>query len=108
MALGKSNLSARLRSSYTQLSSSAQSLNTASDELTKIVSSLDTGLKKLNLGIEAWVTISTGSDESGRYSYDDQLGYGKVNAKWGIAIRQLEGDELSGEERIAQEWLFAD
>jgi hypothetical protein len=108
MPLGKSDLSARLRSSYEQLASSAQALNNASDELTKIVSSLDSAIKKLNLGIDAWVTIRAGSDEEGRYSYEDQLEYTKINGRWGIAIRQIQSNEMTGEEQVTNEWLFAD
>jgi len=108
MPLGKPDFSSRLRSSFEKLSSSAQSLNTATDELTKLAASFDVALKKLNLGIEAWVNIATGSDESGNRSYYDQLGYAKIAGKWGLALRQLECDEHSGDEEITQEWLFAD
>jgi hypothetical protein len=108
MPLGKQDLSARLHSSYEKLASSALSLNAATDELTKIGASFDAALKRLNLGIESWVQISEGSDELGTKSYYSQLGYSKIGGKWGIALRNVECDEQSGEETVLKEWLFAD
>lgn len=100
--------SARLRSAFEQLSSAAHSLNTSTDELSKIFTSFDDALKKLNLGTTAWVTFDEGSDERGFYSYPDQLGYAKIASKWGLAIRQLKCDEHDGETELLQEWLIAE
>jgi hypothetical protein len=108
MPLGKPDFSARLRSSYEKLSSSARSLNAGTDELTKLGTSFDAALKKLNLGIDAWIEMACGSNEMGTRSYYDQLGYAKISGKWAVGIRQVERDEHSGDEEVTQEWFFAD
>lgn len=99
---------ARLRSAFEQLSSSARSLNTSTDELSEIFAAFDDSLKKLNLGIIAWVTFCNSSDEPGWFSYLDQLGYTKIGGKWGLAIRQLKCDEQHDETEVLQEWLLAE
>jgi hypothetical protein len=108
MTLGKKDSPARLRSSFEQLYSSARSLNSSSDELSKIIAAFDDTLKKLNLGVSAWVTFSSASDEPGWYTYFDQLGYTKLSGKWGISIREMKRDEQNGEDELLQESLFAD
>lgn len=109
MPLGKSDILTRLRSSYETLSSSAQSLNNTSEELAKIGAAMDAAVKKLNLGVEAWATIASGSDETQPHlEYQDRLGYAKIDGKWGLAIRVVECDREDGEETIEKQWLFAD
>jgi uncharacterized phage infection (PIP) family protein YhgE len=86
MSLTDSKIS-KIQTQFQNLTSVANSLNTASDELTKVVSVLDEALKKLNVGLEAWVTFSKWSDE--HRSCAEQVGYCKLNGKWGIAIQRL-------------------
>src|SRR5437867_2390533 len=84
----------RVQTSYKQLSAAAANLNSVSDELNKVVGVVDTGLKKLNLGISAWVEVS-GNDRIGPDGcewWSRDIGYTKVGDKWGIALRTAEGD----------------
>lgn len=94
MSSSKFSISTRVSSSYQQLSAVAADLNAVSDALSKAVSDIDEGLKKLNLGITAWVRVGSSyreSDLDATYEYDE-LGYAKANGRWGIAIRSLSGD----------------
>jgi len=97
----------RVQASYKQLALAATNLNTASDELGQVVGLLDKALKKLNLGISAWVTVSHGGDSpNGTQWWSRDIGYGKVEGKWGIALRTLEGDDRRPEEDSQEAWLF--
>jgi prefoldin subunit 5 len=93
---------------FQALTSLASALNVASDELSKNVSILDEALKKLNIGLTTWVTFRSQAVEENEYS-DDQIGYCKVEGKWGIALRHIWGDygrdEYGGE---TGPWLFND
>lgn len=79
---------------FETLSTIATSLNTASDELAKVVGTVDETLKKLNLGLTVWVPFRFRGDDDYPQEYDqDQIGYAKVNGTWGISLRRIWGDE---------------
>jgi hypothetical protein len=100
---------AKIQTSFQALSEIAPALNTASDELTKTVSYLDEALKKLNVGLAAWVTFNARGDENEPQAYDeDQIGYSKVNGVWGIALRRIWGDPAREEYGHDGPWLFND
>jgi hypothetical protein len=96
--------------SFDQLTSVAADLNQASDELTRVVNSLDSALQRLNVGIVAWVLISKNNDERFSHLYEcEQVGYAKVNGNWCLAIRRLAGNESSPEaEEVRDIWPFND
>ena len=73
-----------------RLADSAAKLNSVSDELTKHVEQIDAALKRLNLGVTAWVTISQSEDEDGNCS-GEKLGYARIGSRWGMALRTYEG-----------------
>jgi prefoldin subunit 5 len=91
----KLSLSQRVSASYSELSSLATDLNAVSDALGKAVSDIDEGLKKLNLGVTAWVEVQKyrGSREQDLTYTVEELGYAKINGKWGIALRVRSGDD---------------
>lgn len=95
---------------FQALATVASSLNSASDELTKVVSILDEALKKLNVGLIAWVAFRVRQDdEHGSGNYDlDQIGYCKVNGKWGIALRRIWGNANFDADHAEGPWLFND
>ena len=98
----------KIQSSFQALSAVASSLNTASDELTKTVNILDEALKKLNIGLTVWVTYAS-RDEVELGDFDnDQIGYCKLNGKWGIALRREWGDTQRCEYGGEGPWLFND
>ena len=57
MPTEQESLSAKVQSSYQQLSKVAADLNAVSDELGTCIADLDAALKKLNLGVTKWVQI---------------------------------------------------
>jgi hypothetical protein len=87
------------------LSASASEVNKASSELASAVSQLDEMLKRLNLGVTAWVVIRSRAAEPPEYD-DYELGYARVNSKWGLAIRRIHGDP--DHEDIEGPWAFND
>jgi hypothetical protein len=89
------------------LSFSATALNRATLRLSKSIEVLDDALRKLNLGIACWVNIATGSNEDGTHSITENLGYDKINGKWGLALASVTEDEFGGEPE-ANTWLFCD
>ncbi len=100
----------QIQTNFQTLSSVASSLNVASDELTKVVRKLDEALKKLNVGLTVWVVFEDRSDEQYPDQYDcDQIGYCKVNGKWGISLRRIWGHEFYDATRNEEgPWLFTD
>jgi prefoldin subunit 5 len=101
----------RVRRYYSQLSSVAADLNAVSNELGKSITEIDAVLKKLNLGITTWVTIYSGdgNHDQDDYSYwSRDLGYAKVEGKWGISLRKVDGDSGIPDEATVEEWPFND
>jgi hypothetical protein len=94
--------------SLEQLSKTAISLNKASDRLNQAINQLNEALKKLNLGISSWVSFYV--YEEGPFSDVHQIGYARVNGKWGIAIKKTFEDlSLSeGEQLDVTEWQFCE
>jgi hypothetical protein len=98
----------KAQASYLQLAAAAADLNAASDTLGTPISDLDAALKRLNLGIVDWVTFASRAD-GGSGDYDnDQIGYAKINGKWGLAIRNIQGNDNSAYDHRSEEWLFGD
>jgi hypothetical protein len=98
---------AKIQAHFQTLSAVSPTLNSASDELNRCVASLDESLKKLNAGLTVWVSFRSRGVEDDEYD-DDQIGYAKVDGKWGIAIRHIWGNYAT--ERFGDEgpWFFND
>jgi hypothetical protein len=96
----------RLQDSYRKLPVVATSLNTESDKLNASVSRLETLFKKHAIGVSSWVTFNDyGSDDGSRYACDD-VGFAKINGKWGLAIRTISGSEIDPNSEKCEEWAF--
>ncbi|ADW70943.1 hypothetical protein [Granulicella tundricola] len=107
MALKSTNsMTARVEGSFKQLSSAAQTLHSATDDLSKVIRQLDVSLKKLGLGFPAWVQVSGEADEVQYLSHD--LGYAKVDGKWGLALREVTGNHLDTDDDAEEIWGFND
>jgi hypothetical protein len=109
MALDDSKIN-DVQKQFQALTSVASSLNAASDALTKVVATLDEALKKLNVGLPAWVTFRFRIDENpqpGDYD-EDQIGYCKIRGTWGIALRHIWGNTKSADGDSEGPWLFND
>src|SRR6266480_7971566 len=98
---------AKIQTNFQALSAVAASLNSASDELTQVIGVLDEALKKLNVGLTVWVIFEDRGDEQDPSPYDcDQIGYCKVDGKWGIALRHIWGHEAFDAHNEEGPWLF--
>jgi hypothetical protein len=109
MATPEGSQSPDVASSLEQLSKTAVSLNKASDRLNQAINQVNDALKKLNLGISSWVTFD--SHEEGPFSEWYEIGYGKVNGRWGIAIKKNFEDLNSQqqEDKVeTTEWQFSE
>jgi hypothetical protein len=96
----------RVQAAYRSLSTSATNLNAASNELKVIITVLEDVLKKLNLGISTWVTITGSEDPDGTY-WSRDLGYARVKGWWGIALREASGN-YNWDAHNDETWLFND
>ncbi|MGO8814981.1 MAG: hypothetical protein ACLQVG_10040 [Terriglobia bacterium] len=107
MPTERESLSAKVQSSYQQLSKVATDLNVVSDELGKCVVDLDAALKKLNLGVATWLKIRERQNERSGDFTNEFLGYEKINGKWGISLSRVIGNYNYGEDEASSEdWLF--
>lgn len=106
MSLNDSKI-AKIQAHFKTLASVAPALNAATDELNKSITILDEALKKLNVGLSAWVTFRSRGEDESDYD-DDQIGYTKVDGKWGIALRRIWGDNLRDTFYCDGPWLFND
>jgi hypothetical protein len=98
---------AKIQLQYQALAVISTSLNNASDALTKSVSVLDEALKKLNVGLAVWVSFRSRTVAGDQYD-EDQIGYCKVDGKWGIALRHIWGDYTEDGSGEQGPWLFND
>ena len=95
---------------FDRLTSIANNLNKATDELTRVVGVLDDALQRLNVGIPVWVTVVKWSSESDPTAYEcENVGYAKINGMWCIGINRAVGDEASSEpDEVREIWPFND
>ena len=107
MAENKDDLVQRLQDSYRQLPVVATWLNTESDGLNVSVSRLEALLKKHPIGVSSWVSFNENSSSpNGRYYQSDDVGFTKINGKWGLAIRSISGDVTDPDGEKCTEWHF--
>jgi hypothetical protein len=97
----------KIQKHFLALSELAPQLNAASDHLTRAVAILDGSLKRLNIGLTAWVSFRSRIEEQWGYD-DDEIGYAKVDGKWGIALRRDWGNYNANEFGVDGPWLFND
>ena len=95
----------KVQTDFPALSVVASSLNSASDELSKVIAVLDEALKKLNLGLTVWVVFESHSVEPWQFD-DEYIGYCKVNGKWGIALQRAWGANRENDFDREGPWLF--
>jgi hypothetical protein len=67
---------------------------------------LDSALRRLNLGVPAWVDLSSGGE--GVYWWDRGVGYTKLKDRWGIALRTREGNDAAPEDDSEELWPFSE
>lgn len=90
------------------LSTAAHSLNIASNNLSAVVRDLDDDLRRLNFGLTVWVPFLFREDGESPIIDHDEVGYAKVNGKWGVALRRVSGNEDQETFYVDGPWLFND
>lgn len=96
----------RVENSFKQLATAAQALNNASDDLGKVIRHLDAALKKLALGVTAWVQVNGTSDETQYWA--SEIGYVKIDGKWCIALREVSGYLQDNSDEAEETWSFSE
>jgi len=95
----------KVQTFYKQLSHAAVDLNAVSDELSKPIKVYEGALKKLNLGVAAWVDISRGGEDM--EWWDRGVGYTRLKDGWGIALRTRSGN-YNHPDDLVELWAFND
>jgi hypothetical protein len=81
------------------LSETAAVLNRESDTINSIIERFENALRKLNIGLEVWLSSKTlesnsrvvsGPDEQRIELVEAQLGFAKLRGEWCLGIRQVE------------------
>jgi hypothetical protein len=96
----------KVQTVYKHLSHAAVDLNAVSDELSKAIKVWEAALKKLNLGVPAWVDTSSGGDQPDWW--DRGIGYTRLKEGWGIALRTRSGNYNWPERDSDELWAFND
>ena len=105
MALKIEKTSTEKLNSLQQIKQAAGTLNAATDRFSKVILEIEEFLKTLNIGVACWVTIpgTEWADEQTGASGFNQLGYSKVNGKWGFALSSF--NDYADEPDV---WAFHD
>ena len=98
---------AKLNSSLQELASSADKLNSLSDQLTKQIAEVESYINKMGIGLTASVITEEWCDETGLEYNTWRICYEKYSGKWGLTIDHLWGHENVGE-GDSETWLFKD
>ena len=98
----------RAQASFDRLSKVAVQLNSASDELTKSIETLDLKLKRLNLGISSWYKYAGVEGEQDGIYWGHYIGYARISNRWGIAIKKDSGHEHIPDSHSEDSWIFSD
>jgi hypothetical protein len=100
-------LASRVQSSFQNLRGAVTQLNSASDYFSKLIGEADATLKPLNIGIVCWVNLGPKWFDDRGHSGFDQVGYTKINGKWGIALRSVTEYESAADDDD-DVWPFAE
>ena len=81
-------MTAELEGSLNQIASLSRTLNEASDQLSKQLSEIEAALNAFAAGIWVWAKrpIKKEYETDPAIAYVHELGYGKLNGKWGLLV----------------------
>ena len=99
--------SERIAVAVKALIASGESINGVSSQLAKPIASLERSLKRLNLGVACWTMINSGTEGEDHY-WSQEVGHSRINRRWCLAIRTIEGPEHDPERMSLEEWPFSD
>jgi hypothetical protein len=93
MPTDNSSLSESLSETFAELGVAAVALNNVTDALGNAVVEIDESLKRFNLGIEVWEDIRHEHNDDTGMHWSLELGYARIGGKWGLSLRESEGDD---------------
>lgn len=93
---------AKSRDPLSSLLEASDRINQVSDELTRIISTLETALGRLNIGVPIWLPepIEKEVDSESGQVYEERLGYDKADDKWGIYLCEDLNGETTASKRL--------
>jgi hypothetical protein len=106
MADVKASLRADVTSAFEELTTTAKSLNVASDALGKFVAEIEDALKSLGLGVASWVQIECGENEDKSISWHRDVGYDKLGKNWCICLRSIRQHNFADDLYECETWAF--
>jgi hypothetical protein len=95
----------RIQDSFRNIPTLATSLNNVSDSLNNSARRIEAVLKKHALGVTSWVKFPDKSPRDGMTYHYEQVGFTKINGRWSLAIRTVDGDEVNGDKNV-ETWPF--
>jgi hypothetical protein len=98
----------KLQKSLQELTSSADTLNSLSDQLNRQVSDVESSVNKVGIGLTAYVNTESWSDERGERYDVWRICYEKHASKWGFTIQHLWGHEAFPDSGESETWAFKD
>ena len=101
----KDDLARRVQDSFRKIPAVATSLNNVSDSLNNSAKRIEAVLKKHPLGVTSWVKFTDYDSPNGASYYFEQVGFAKINGKWCLAIRTVEGDVRADDDKV-EIWPF--
>jgi hypothetical protein len=100
----KDDLAKRVQDSYRKIPAVAESLNSVSDSLNSSAKRVEAILKKHPLGVASWVKFTDSRSPDGECYHYEQVGFAKINGKWSLAIRTVDGDVRDDDD--IESWPF--
>ena len=98
----------KLQNSLQELASSADTLNSLSDQLNKQILDVESAVNKMGIGLTAYMNTESWSDERGERYDIWRICYEKHSSKWGFTIQHLWGLESYDDSQDSETWAFKD
>ena len=80
----------RITTSFKNLVVSSDELVSAAGDLKKVIDTFEKPLNSINPHVATWHQLSGNESHDGHYWHRD-IGYAKVEGRWGIALRDVKG-----------------
>jgi hypothetical protein len=97
----------RVRQTFPKLQEAAALLSKESDKLNESANRFNAVLKKLGIGVSAWVEIDSDINDDAGVAWTLSLGYTKRGGKWGLVSKESTQD-FSLPDSDDETWVFAD
>ena len=97
----------RITASFKNLVVSSDELVSATGDLQKVIDAFEKHLNSIKPHVATWHELSGNDAPDGRYWHRD-IGYAKVEGRWGIALRDVKGYYSAPDDEDFEVWLFKD